>query len=522
MDRRTPSSPLAFYILSFIFRLLAAFSLYPLVFYLTKDKISSFLPVIFFSVATTGMETTQWVFNMPSYIGIFLMNLFLYRFLLSLRDINKNNLIISSLLFILTVISQPIRMAFLPILVIVFSTYYFLKRSLAKKAFLLLVGYYLCLTLIITLFTNIGTSLGMPIGFHNRIMFVSSFTSQQNKFSPVDVSKTLNPGSLMNMTAQLGNIIIPNEVFLKLDRTAPPLKVLFKLVIPILTGFSFLLLLSGRSLKHFSNKWLIVGVFLAIIWSVVVWSRFILNSQYPLTISEFIPYITGWLFVIAVCLYYNSLRKDTKLKDIIVISTLIIILSFSLSWIRNPLIVQESANRYLIVPASGFAILFAPFLKAFKHKKVFLATVFLPFLIIHIYASRTYLSRLVQFRGYRLTERIRSSVPRIRSLQIKDEPTIVYFETDDEELLYHTLIFGFPVIMYYYQDVANTNNIAYTTSWSEIENYYTNGRGLKSYGVANTDDASITNIYSFSLINGKLADTTTFTRNKLMKDDETR
>ena len=64
-----------YYLTSFILRLLAAFSLYPLIMYLTKNKLSAYFSITFFLVTTIGIETTNWVFNMPSYISIVFLNM---------------------------------------------------------------------------------------------------------------------------------------------------------------------------------------------------------------------------------------------------------------------------------------------------------------------------------------------------------------------------------------------------------------------------------------------------------------
>lgn len=99
-----------YYLVSFIFRLFASFSLYPLVLYLTKNKLAAVFSVLFFSVTTTGLDTTNWVFNMPSYITIGLFNLSLY-FLIKSRDDKKPiSLIISGILYYFAYITTPIRM----------------------------------------------------------------------------------------------------------------------------------------------------------------------------------------------------------------------------------------------------------------------------------------------------------------------------------------------------------------------------------------------------------------------------
>lgn len=66
-----------YYLFSFLFRLLAAFSFIPLIYYITKNKFAAVFTGLFFSVITTGLETTNWSFNAPSYLAILFLNLFL-------------------------------------------------------------------------------------------------------------------------------------------------------------------------------------------------------------------------------------------------------------------------------------------------------------------------------------------------------------------------------------------------------------------------------------------------------------
>ena len=84
-----------YYIVSYIFRLIASISFYPIINYLTKNKLAAIFSMIFFSVTPIGLDTTNWVFNMPSYITIALFNLFLYFFFLS-RKTGKSKLFLLS------------------------------------------------------------------------------------------------------------------------------------------------------------------------------------------------------------------------------------------------------------------------------------------------------------------------------------------------------------------------------------------------------------------------------------------
>jgi len=67
-----------YYLISLVLRTVAAFSFYPAVLSATKSKPASFLSSILFAAMFTGIETTNWVFNMNTYVSIFLFNLFLY------------------------------------------------------------------------------------------------------------------------------------------------------------------------------------------------------------------------------------------------------------------------------------------------------------------------------------------------------------------------------------------------------------------------------------------------------------
>lgn len=123
---------------SYLLRSLASFSIYPLALYLTKNKLATFLSVLFLSVTTVGLETTAWVFNMPSYIAISFLNLFFYFYLKSHSEQKINLLILTGLLFAMTFLMQPIRMhGLLPFIIVMELFWLFQKLSSAKiKQFL--------------------------------------------------------------------------------------------------------------------------------------------------------------------------------------------------------------------------------------------------------------------------------------------------------------------------------------------------------------------------------------------------
>lgn len=101
-------NPFPYYLTSFIFRILASLSFYPIIFALTKNKLASVLSVLFFSINYIGIETTNWVFNMTTYISVSLFNLFLY---LNIKEvISFKSMIKQAIIVFLAFFFTPNRM----------------------------------------------------------------------------------------------------------------------------------------------------------------------------------------------------------------------------------------------------------------------------------------------------------------------------------------------------------------------------------------------------------------------------
>jgi hypothetical protein len=86
--------------------------------------------------------------------------------------------------------------------------------------------------------------------------------------------------------------------------------------------------------------------------------------------------------------------------------------------------------------------------------------------------------------------------------------------TDNSEMLYHRLLFGFSVTMSFHQNFSNWTNIAYTENWNEVVSAYLDGRSLRRFSIP-PQKTKIENIYSFLFRDGKIVDTTDNTREAL-------
>jgi len=101
-----------YYIFSLSLRMLAAFSLYPLVIYFTKNRFAAFVSTLLFATTYIGLEATNWVFNMNVYLAIALMNFSIYFLLISRINKNKKKILVSLLFFYLAHIIAPSRVTF--------------------------------------------------------------------------------------------------------------------------------------------------------------------------------------------------------------------------------------------------------------------------------------------------------------------------------------------------------------------------------------------------------------------------
>lgn len=191
-----------YYLTSYFLRLIASFSLYPLVFYLTRNKLSSFLAVLFFSITSIGLETTNWVFNMPSYIAITFLNLFLYFYIRS-KDERKIEIFVASILFLfLAIVSQPIRMHGLLPFILIMEFFWLIRGGINQLSQALIrIGVFASIFAITLLFLS-----SSPV-VTGSILFTDGVKA---------ISKLLNEGRLdflFNPLIILGGFFTPEPIF---------------------------------------------------------------------------------------------------------------------------------------------------------------------------------------------------------------------------------------------------------------------------------------------------------------------
>lgn len=512
IQRHLGFKPQPYYIASYILRLLGALSFIPLIYSFSKNKNAAFIGALFFSVTLTGLESTDWVFNMPAYLAIVFLNIFLLVLLKSKEKDNPRLIVLSGILFAITIILMPIRMLFLPAVVVLVEFYwFFIKRD--KKTvisgFLRISMYALVLYMIFSI-GNIGNSL---VGYGGQSSG-STLTKVSAYFS--GLTTQISRGQyqmLLYPVGQIGSIIFPNTIVFPTRELIGNLRTLLLFVVPSLVILHVLLYFLKQGFPEITSTSRKKTFILCTIWALSSFSLFKLYITYPLQTSFFIPVLVGGYVIATLGMLIWTYKHNSQFIFYVSLPIIIITFSFVQYWLRDPQIIQPTFGRYLIIPAAGLTLLLGALISLSKDK-TYMYILVIPLLATHMYASHKYVKHLAAVRNIEMTEILRNSIPDVFTEEKLDKPMVFYFEPKDSEILHHSLLFGFPVIMATQYQFMNIFNIAYTDSWQEVSAAYQTDDGLKRFGTKE-EKVQLDNVYSYKLDGTNLIDTTEETRNKL-------
>lgn len=504
-----------YYMINFAFRMVAAFSFIPLVYYLTKDKFSAYFAVLFFAITVIGLDATNWVFNMTSYITIALFNLFLYLFIKH-RDTNKlSDLLIGGLLYYIGYIIVPVRMhGSLPFIFLFELFWIFQNRNIktVKKASLRF-----ALILFIFLFIRFtGTSMGPPVEAAERLQ--------------IGLSTTLNllgqgrTDFLFYPIIMFGTMFIP--YFLN-PFSIPVLsfkQMLIHLIAPSLLIFSVFLLFILSNSNKLRNKSSISLFIISFIWSILVIFLQKMNMN-TLTSGDsiFSLLIGGYVFILIIWLIIKY-RSNKLISTALFISLFWSILPFFFAWWWVPISIFPTTHRYLIVSAMGVSILLATIIAMGKdrQRKINLILGFSFILIIHIIATRMYLAQALISHGQETTKKIWSVISYIPAIGKNSRPIIFYFEGDGTNggIIHDAITFGFPSHMSMLYNITESSKIPLVMdSGDEVLSAVKDGKSFKRQIGIVIDPIPIDNVFAYHL-EGKdrLVDITDSVRRKLREN----
>lgn len=503
-----------YYITSYFLRLFAAFSLFPITFYLTRNKLSAFFAVLFFSVTTTGFDTTNWVFNMTTYISIGFISLFLFFYLRSKEEGKMVFLVPAIILLYFAYITTPIRMhATLPLLIILEVVWnlreknrLFARNSLIRLALVIA-------TILFIRFT--GASFGQPAEAADRLKEgMSTFTSffSQGRYD-----------FLAYPLASFGSIFIPDTILPFSGQVTSTTNLIINIVLPILLIFIIVARLLIKLTYSLKKNFFGILFVLTIIWTIITIIVYRGNiSTFSSATYNSLLLIGGYIFILG----FMLVIKNIKLKSIstlLILSLAWILLSYLYAWLWRPEL-YLTINRYLIVGAAGAAIFLSGLISLGKnkHNQIIIFLTLTPLLIIHIYSTRTYEYQLSSFgHGQETFNKIWGSMPYLPEISQKKEVSVFYFVGDgtNGSILHDSITFGFPPHMALLYNITDNNKVPIVLeSWEEVVSTVKDGKAfIRQYGVAK-DPIPVDNVYVF-VFEGKdrLIDITTQAREKLLK-----
>lgn len=495
-----------YYITSFIFRTIAAFSLYPITFYLTKNKLAAFFAMLFFSVTTIGLETTEYVAHIPTYIGLTFFNLFLYYFLSSREEDQRKKLFYSGFFFYLTFVIVPIRMTgLLPFILII--EMFWLVQNLNRKIFKKF-AIRLSFILLTFLFINI---IGSPFSFPTQ---QTNVKTQSNTFLITQTTDSLFNilGQLKNGRSDLlfypiisfGGMFIPDTALQNLS-TTPSKSWLFFITLFIYSLFATIALVIIKSIFVARSNSYRVILFLAALWSLISLIVFLLNqTTFPGSKFFILLLVGGYMAIFGLYLLYRF-YDDHLVSQALFSSLSWSLASFLVPWFWSPTFLLDTYHRYLIGSAVGISLFLAIIIslaKGVKNQKIVLS-LFLILLFIHMWTSSMQIQRLLSNHNQQTNDRIWAAMPYIPEVGKSTEPLVFYFTGDgtNDSILHDTVTFGFPYHMGLLYKIADENkNPLSMIEWEDIESAVLDGKSFAPHTKGKVlDPISPERVYAFRL-----------------------
>ncbi len=483
-----------YYIISYLLRMVATISLIPIIFFLTKNKFAAFLAALFFSITPIGLETTNWVFNMPVYISIAFFNLFLYFFLL-FQENNQIKLLITSLsLFLLAHIASPIRMTGLLTFTIFLEIFFALQGLKKKKQFLIEVGLFILVFMLINLTSGIATSVPK-----SRVAFFVSGINTVN-MGIVIIQHLLSQNRfdfILYPLLTIGEMVIPDTTIIISEGFSLFINLIFLYL--IFLSVSFLLFKSSEKLNvNFYRKTIIFGFILNLI-VIAVYQI----SKSTLSIHSIISIIVGGYLLITGINLLLCTRKNGSISTALFISISWIVISFIFTWFRAPETVMPTVHRYLIVSAIGISLLFATIFSLGKNTKyrILLFCLILILIIFHMNASRNFIKEQLIYHGRETSSKIWSTIPSMPQIENSIYPVVIYLENDGTNgpILYTSLGFGLDYHLALIYNIRNSDKIPIMMDdWKNIISAVTDGKSFAPYG-RSLKPVPIDHIYAFRL-----------------------
>ena len=468
---------LPYYITSFIWRLSVSYALFFMTLKFFKNKTGALFAGIFFSVSVIGLEATDWVFNMTSYLGLLFYVIFFYFFCSSRQTRNVKVLLLSAFFLFLAIITVPIRMHG-GVILLIFAEVIFLLLDQTSSNLRYTLFRISIFTLTIMIIKMIGTSLGDPNESVNRMMNGVTWIAYHLKLGQIEV--------LLYPIMTFGNMIFPQ---LTLSQSNLQLRVgadsFFPLSIVSFTVFTLLLfLLTPKENK--TKKTLFKIIFIGLIYNIIVWLIFNNHtSGFSLPGFKQMPLaalLGGYITILLGSLVINKCFEKKYLSY----STIIIFWPYAFflfAWITlntaNPF---PEYHRYLIMSSAGIGLIWA-MLASLKINRKILIILFSLHLLIQIYSTYSYLGYIAQRRNRELSEKIWHEVESGLPAHFDGKKIyVVLFLTETQDMNYFHGYFDFGPRIALRDRIRGYGAPIGISDYNQLVSAVTDGKMLKSNG----------------------------------------
>lgn len=310
-----------FYILAFLFRSLAAFSILMFVFHLTKNKVAAFLSGFLFAVTFSGIQTTFEPTNMIVYPAIMGTMFFLYFFFATREKLTKTNFIFLNTSLFVTTLLSPVRMTPLYFWQFIIDILWFVVSPTIIKFKNLIIRQTGIVTIFIFL-SRMGTFKFNETDAFTKAAF-SSFDQILRRLESGDIS------IIPNFLTGLGNVIFPsqNNFIIKifgqnLNLILGGLYILF-----LITIFVLVLKKKRENLLMFFNFLIWPPIFYLSFWLVS------LTSNTEIVIQSFRRYMLPLFVAVSInlglVLAFTANNKFRKWHNILISLTIFLLLAHS-------------------------------------------------------------------------------------------------------------------------------------------------------------------------------------------------
>ncbi len=443
-----------YFILSFGLRQLAAFSLYPLIYSLTFSHLAAFVAAAFFSVTFIGIDTTNWVFNMPSYLAVVSLNSLLYVTVVKRKTVGVA--IAMAVLFALTLIIQPIRMTGLPLIVLFVELLWLVEQPSATTArtfavrLVMLSAAFLCV--------KYGAEWLHAGDVETRPALGDSRELADRVLGGLSLVRTAlgsgNAEVLLNPFILVGSMFLPDIFWTRMTLLQERR---LALSVALLAAYALLIGLVGRARGESvaSRQFYVGNLAPAALWTLLVGSlqwaglvRWRACSGCEETLKFCAAVVGGYFCILTLSLMREHFRRPPSVVWGLVL--VITLGAFVVPWVFAPTGYYSTSHRYVILSAVGISMFWAGLTAHCSRSRLLYAIlpVIIGGLAVQVSATRTFFAREVAARGDDIADsvwgQLRMELP---DLQTERHPLVFYFEGEssswNSDTLYEVITFGF-------------------------------------------------------------------------------